>query len=335
MTLGRNTIRILSIDGGGMRGLMPAHVLRRLDQLLAARMDAGGRPLGTFFDLVSGASTGAIIAAGVAASAGGGMPLADPERLIRLYRDDGRRVFARSRRRFPGGILGPKYLQQQLAEMYETVCGDAVLSECLTNLLIPAYDIDRPGVFHFRGGPDLVPADRHDFRLREVLLAATAAPYHFPPVRIAPVGRTELRTLVDGGVFASNPTLRAYLEARQLFGAKPDVLILSLGTGTDAQPISYHAAHRWGLSGWLNPRDGVPLIQLFMNGQADDVHENLRRMVPDTRQYFRIDLVSAERLPAPDDISEGALRALTAHAEALVKREDAALRYIAARLAEG
>jgi hypothetical protein len=104
--------------------------------------------------------------------------------------------------------------------------------------------------------------------------------------------------------------LHAYLEARQMFGAERDILLVSLGTGVDAEPLSFYEGRRRGAAAWLNPQTGVPLVQLFMHAQADGVHENLRRLIPDPGRYVRLNVHPVQRLPQFDDTSKSAIDSL-------------------------
>jgi uncharacterized protein len=324
-------VRILSLDGGGMRGLFPAKLLSRLEQLTTERLAALGRkpePLAKLFDVFAGTSTGAIIAVGLAGIRREGEPLATPDELVRFYCENARHVFAG--RRY--GILRTKYEQSALAGIFSEICGDARLSEVQTNILIPAFDIENRSGFLFRGGPGWMPHSQADYYLRDALLAATATPFLFPPAYIAAIGQPELRAFIDGGSFANNPSFHAYLDGRQLFGDQRQILLLSLGTGDDFKPIDYHIARRWGLGAWFNPRNRLPLVRMLMYGQSDQAHQNLRRLIPDTRYYIRLDAPQTSYLPSMDDASPAAVRALSTAADEFVAESEDILRDIARRL---
>lgn len=329
-------VRILSIDGGGVRGLIPAVILERLQSLIDVACGPQRRRLADCFDLICGTSTGALIAAGIAADTfRGGTAVTSPSDIVRLYCDYASKVFAGRRAIMGRGIFRPKYLQGRLAALYSEIFADARLSTARTNLLIPAYEIGRPGVFFFRGGPKAVAEGAEDFFLRDVLLAATAVPFMFTPVRVASIGRPELHTLMDGGIYASNPALHAYVEGRHLFGAEARVFMLSLGTGVDAKPLRYHETKSWGLLNWISPRLGVPIARLFMNGQSDGVQDTLRRLIPDRHAYLRLDFHSPGRLPNLDDTSSSAIRGLRAAAYDYAASEEPTLALIARNLTAG
>ena len=100
-------IKILSIDGGGMRGLIPAMIIQRIDELITRRLSKEGRPpqlLSSFFDIIAGTSTGAIIAVGLTGRKERSRVLASPNDLIKFYLEDAAQVFRGHRL----GLMGPK-----------------------------------------------------------------------------------------------------------------------------------------------------------------------------------------------------------------------------------
>ena len=318
MAILEKVITILSIDGGGMRGVIPAMVLKHLNQLIVQRLKARNlqpQPLVKFFDIVAGTSTGAIIATGLAGCKGRDRrPLATPDELVDFYETDAARVF----HSHGLGLLRPKFRRgrTELKRRLNEICGEARLSDAAAYLVIPAFM--GKGAFLFRGGSVWRRRSEPDYYLRDVLLATTAAPYLFPPARIAAIGRQEVQAFMDGGLFANNPALHAYLAARELFSFRREILLLSLGTGNDFHPIDYHEAFRWGGMQLLNPLKGLPLIQAMMQGQSHDTHCILQRLIPDQHSYVRLDLHSNAPLPAFDNASATAMQLLRYLAEKLI-----------------
>ena len=322
-------IKILSVDGGGMRGLIPAMIIQRIDDLIARRLSDEKRPpqsLSSFFDIIAGTSTGAIIAVGLTGRKDRSRVLADPHDLIKFYLEDAAQVFRGHR----WGLMRPKYEPTGLKKRFAEICGDARLSDVATNLIVPAFVGN--GAFLFRGGPNWPPGGQPNFYLRDVLLAATAAPYLFPPVRITEIGQQVTRSFIDGGLFANNPSLHAYLEARELFGNSRQILLVSLGTGNDFRPIDYHVARGWGIFGWLNPRLKLPLIQVLMQGQSHDTHCNLQRLIPDQRWYVRLDVHTRGSLPSFDDASPAGVQGFCKLADDFIAEREEELVSLSHRL---
>lgn len=332
-------LTLLVIDGGGIRGLLPSLVLERLAQLTDQRFTARGQPpqpLARLFDLIAGTSTGAIVAAGLGGTCDRHTqaPLLTPTQLVAFYRTQGTEVFAPSVWRHARGVLGCKYNPRPLERLFEHVFGASTLQTAATRLLIPAYDTERRSVRIFTGRPAAYRPGGVDYLLRDVLRATTAAPSLFPPARIAAVGTTRLETLIDGGVYANNPALFAYTEARKSYGDDTDLLLLSLGTGSDHTPYPYTRISLWGYSGWFNPRYRVPLLDIMMQGQSASVDAQLRQILVTPQRYFRFNVNLPAGPSALDDTSPAHLARLTALAEQLIEQRSAELALVADMLVE-
>ncbi|MGI8632332.1 MAG: patatin-like phospholipase family protein [Solirubrobacterales bacterium] len=264
-----DAFRILSIDGGGIRGLIPAMVLAHLEELIAReRSDA---TLAESFDLMAGTSTGGLIALGLATPRADGRPAMRAEEMFELYRGpDARRIFSRPfYRRLPGvgrlsELLDPKYGLDSLAEVLAERYGEATLSEALCELLITSYDMKerRPRFFkRYR---------EESARLTAIDagLATAAAPTYFPAYSLGE------EALVDGGVFASNPTIAAIVEALKRTDAggieRDELLVISLGTGHHESGFEAEEIGGWGAAEWILPKGGdSPLLGAIFDGQSD------------------------------------------------------------------
>jgi uncharacterized protein len=337
-------IVILSIDGGGTRGIIPALVLQSLDRLISARssnVEERENLIG-YFDVVAGTSTGAIIAAGLAGKSDDAH-VSGLDQLVEFYKNDAIEVFSeplgnywfpRSIARKLSGVFAPMFSkgQQTLKQKLKNICRDATLSSSAANLVIPAFTGN--GAFIFRGGPDWPTGIVPDYLLQDVLLATTAAPCVFPPARITRIGHPAIESFIDGGVFANNPALHAYLDARQLFGNRREILLISLGTANDDIPLDYHAVFNWGGLNWLNPRAGLPLFQACMRGQSNDTHSILQQLIPDPHSYIRLDIQADSQMPAFYDASPAAMRTFEDLALKMISQNSELLEDLASRLAQ-
>lgn len=240
--------RILSIDGGGIRGLIPATVLAALEQVAA-------RPCGDLFDLIAGTSTGGIIALGLAH----GLAASD---MVDLYAKKGPAIFSRSfdqELRSGDGVYGPRYLATSLEKVLLDLLGDATLADVRgPELLIPAYAIDVPSAWFFRTWKARSDAT-DNLHLRDVARATSAAPTYFPPAMVGG------HAFIDGGMFANNPAMCALASARKLWPGQP-VEMLSLGTGSFEEPLDPKDAAGWGEVGWIKE-----IVAILMDGAADAV----------------------------------------------------------------
>jgi uncharacterized protein len=274
-------MRVLSIDGGGIRGIIPALVLQEVER-------RAGRPVFELFDLIAGTSTGAIIACALCAPE----PL-PASRVVTLYEDEGPEIFARSifqRIKSANGLLDEKYDSDALDATLARFLADKLLSQTRPDLIVPAYDTARPGPYFFK-----------TMKAR----ASSAAPTYFEPSEV------DSRALVDGGVFAVNPAMSAFAEVLR-FQPGADVVLLSLGTGQRTRRRSFDQIKDWGLLEWARP-----LLDVVFDGISDAVDYQLRHALRQGRYWrFQVELTRAS--DELDDASEENIRRLRAHAEELI-----------------
>ena len=314
--------RILSIDGGGIRGLVSCTWLEAVEATLA---NAGRPGLTGSFDLLAGTSTGALVACGL----GLGW---SPTTLAQLYRERRTEIFpgttgklwSRARRLFRHGLSAPRYDGKGLEAVLREVFGERRLGELQRPTLVTSYDTlaRRPVIFK-----SFLP-EHEELRIREVCRASTAAPSYFPAHGMEVEGR--LCSLIDGGIVANNPTACAIAEALRRDRAVSqcgELVVLSVGTGERNQPIPLKSAREWGAVEWA-----IPIIDVLFDGNADSVDYIARQLVG--KGYFRL---QAELLAGLDDLDEtspahlGALETLAR--EYLLKPEtQQLLRRLATRL---
>lgn len=314
-------IDVLTIDGGGIRGLIPALVLRHVEE-------QAGRPIADLFDLIVGTSTGGILALGLTipeeespAGDGSASPRYSAEALRALYRERGDDIFDRSRWQQVTSVFGltdEKYDHAGLVSVLEGYFGDEPMGEAVTDVMVSAYDIQAREPFYFmswRAPDDAVP-------MRRAARATSAAPTYFEPARVA-VG-SQQRVLVDGGVFANNPAVSAYAEARRRYPDE-EIRVVSVGTGTSTEPIPYDEAKEWGKIGWA-----VEIIDIVFDGSSDAADYQLRHVLGDRFERFQVSLEAAN--DAVDDASSENLDALARDAERLMDVRSAELAALVDRL---
>lgn len=273
----RKTYRILSLDGGGIRGLMTAIWLKRLEERL-------NEPLYKHFDLVAGTSTGSILACGISKGVGAG-------KIIELYTKRGKEVFpggasrlwSRATRLFSEGISAPKYDGKGL----ESVLRDVFRTTLFGNLkikptLVTSYDT-------FGREPVVLKNNKRGhrgLRVWEVCKASSSAPSYFPAhvLRIAGADMP----LIDGGVVANNPTACAIAEGVKINSGRgsngyslDDFLVASFGTGQTIRRITIEEAKEWGALEWA-----LPIIDVLFDGSADSVNYIAKQLL-EAQNYFR------------------------------------------------
>lgn len=288
------TVTILSIDGGGVRGLIPAlmvqDLMRRLHFLEHRRRRR--RFPADYFDIFAGTSSGALLTLGLA----GARPRS-PEEIVAVYRDRAQEIFPPRRFAATGTMrqaFTVKYEQEPLEALLEELFGDDRLGNCCSNVLIAAYDTDHRTPFFFKHYSDRVcrrnrelcrEAEQYrDFYLRDVARATTAAPTFFEPARVTATDGKQY-TLVDGALAANNPALSAYVEARKLYRDARRYIVVSIGTGRSSRQFPWETIRRWGYLDWVSPLHGAPLNAMFTDGQSETVAHALKQLP--RVQYFR------------------------------------------------
>ena len=340
--------RILAVDGGGMRGLIPARVIENLER----RLQAGAGPdarVADYFHMFAGTSTGGLVALSLTVP---DLP-SRPDRprisagdLAGLYTSDGGRIFHRSlwrKLRTLWAFIAPKYGLGPLEAAVERNLGtEAKIADALRELVVVAYDMtDREPYFfkRWRARED----GARNRPLTDAALATSAAPTYFPSHEV------DGHALVDGGVFAANPTIAAIVEALKRRTEEPqglapdDLLVVSIGTGHHETEYSQSEVSRWGKLGWILPKDGEPpILATVLGGSSDGVDHWAETLVneppaPHTPleqigrgpRFFRlqVELDPPIAMDKPEELS-----ALEAAAATLISEHEDELSQIAARL---
>jgi len=319
---------ILTIDGGGIRGIIPARIIAEIEQKT-------GKAAAELFDLIAGTSTGAIIALALALPAAEGSKKAKycGHELVQLYEKNGQQIFSRSRWhtiKSLGGLNGPKYEVNGIEGILHDYFGDFRLHDALTNVLVTSYNTAGPAPAFFKSwrAKDVsngwTPAvrNRFDFRLREIARATSAAPTFFPPLELADLAQGEPKMcLIDGGVFANNPAMCAWAEVPALFPGVDEFLVVSIGTGNDEDKVPYLNAKRWGLAEW-----SVPLVKILFDGVSDTVDYQMQQHLAANvgRKYYRFQGDLGGRT-AMDDASGENIQGLLRVAERIISRQESML----------
>jgi patatin-like phospholipase/acyl hydrolase len=264
------TVTVLAIDGGGIRGLIPAAFLDRLEKRT-------GRAVSGLFDYVAGTSTGGILALGLGLARPGGERPYSATELMALYQAEGRNIFHRSLLHALatlGGLNGSRYPEDGVDDVLRRYFEGMRLGDARTNVMVTAYEIEMRCPFFFRSWQARAPetSRSHDYEAWHVARSTSAAPTFFPPHRaVALDGR--IYALIDGGVYANNPAVCAWVEAHDRHPGA-EVLVVSLGTGNENRPVRFEDARDWGLAGWA-----PHLIDIIFDGVSDTGDVELDEML--------------------------------------------------------
>ena len=318
-------IRILSIDGGGIRGIIPATILVTFEKMLKERSGNKNARITDYVDLIAGTSTGGILAVLYLCPdlVNGKRPRYDGDEALKFYMEKGPTIFKKNLWHSINSLCGltnAKYNNKNYLQVLDEVVGDTKLSELLKPCLIPAYDIERRNAVFFNQ-MDYRKGNKGDFYIKDVVQATSAAPTYFEPAYIRN-SNGEAYSLIDGGVFANNPTLCAYAEGSKLCeGMDITYSILSLGTGTSLHSYPYKKARRWGGAGWIRP-----LFSILLGGVAETVDyqvDIMEQSGKDVKEYLRIQPKLNEKdrgLSQIDNVSPHNMASLNAIGDELVNK---------------
>ncbi|KAK1277226.1 hypothetical protein QJS04_geneDACA017173 [Acorus gramineus] len=322
-----NLVTVLSIDGGGIRGIVPAMILDFLESKLQ-ELDGEDARLVDYFDVIAGTSTGGLVTAMLAAPNKENRPMFAAKDIKTFYLDNSPKIFPQLGGPFASTIktfkalAGPKYNGSYLHEIIKEILGDLRLHQTLTNVVIPTFDIKRlqPTIFSTFEAKTKTSLDAS---LSDICISTSAAPTYLPAHQFQTTdseGKVREFNLIDGGVAANNPALVAISEVtKQIFKENQDFfpikptdygrfLVISLGTGAPKQEQKYDAkaASKWGVFGWLLNGGSTPLVDVFSQSSADmvDIHISVVfQALRSEANYLRIQDDTLEHTVASVDIA--------------------------------
>lgn len=318
---GKRVRTILSIDGGGVRGIIPALVLADIEHRT-------GKAIAELFDLIAGTSTGGILALGVTIPDGDGRPKFSAAQMVELYMRRGQEIFHRvAWRQALSWIRGPAYSPAGLERVLAEYAGDTMLSEAVTGLLVTSWELRTRTAWFFRRAQARTDQSK-DMLMRDIGRATSAAPTYFPPMRLAADDGNGYYALADGGLFANNPGMAAWVDTHEGVRHNQDVFMVSVGTGSVDDPISYAQARAWGKLSWAQP-----VIGIVFDGASDTVDYQLSYFLS-SQDYYRFQPTIPKANREMDDASQANLDALTRLATAMIKARSADLDVLCGRLLE-
>jgi len=308
-------LRVLAIDGTGIRTVLPALVLAELERRT-------GRLTCELFDVIAATSFGALLVLALTVPRPGSDTPMSAADFVGVLTELGPRLFRSSlaaQVRGTGGLTAPEYHQEAMLDLAGELFEDWRLSQVEgVELFLSAYEIERQTPFYFlsrRAREDRV----NDFYVRDVAIAATAIPGFFPPVVLEGLDSRARYALVDGSLFASNPAMTGYAEARRARPEAPEPLVLSLGSGDLVRPIPAEEAQEWGLVHWA-----APLFGMAANGASKQVDDQLVQLLG-SKSYTRIQHSLRTASGALDDAGVENLERLGQDARDTIAGHDAIL----------
>ena len=222
-------------------------------------------------------------------------------------------------------IFWPEYSPKPLEKALADYLGDARLKDALTRVTVTAYETERRRPFFFRSTRAAENPDEYDYFMRDVARATSAAPTYFPTHKIDTTP-SDHYALVDGGVFANNPGMCAYVDALKEVSSGDDVIMVSLGTGSLTRPLKYDEIKSWGEARWVQP-----LISVMMDGVSATTDYQLGQILGQGN-YFRLQTTLDVANDEMDDASSANIENLVLQADRLIEASDATLAAICDRL---
>ncbi|NES99746.1 MAG: patatin [Sphaerospermopsis sp. SIO1G1] len=309
----KSKYKILAIDGGGIRGIIPAMLLAEIEKRTQ-------KPIYSLFDVIAGTSSGGILALGLTKPKSRLLDNSShaeytAEDLVCLFVEHGVEIFydpffERLLKPIEDVLFQPKYISTSKEDILTQYFGNSLLENNLKEVFVTTYDIEQriPIFLTNKLEKQQIQSKRFrnlcaGFSLIDAALATSATPTYFPPHRIATTHNNNgFYTLVDGGVFANNPAQLAISEA-QLSSQQQgngilnpeDILLVSLGTGSLTKVYPYDEVKNWGLLQWSRP-----LLSMMLDGGNEVVAGELERLFAANKQkvkksYYRFQpLLNAE-----------------------------------------
>ena len=292
--------RILSLDGGGIRGVFPAAYLEEIEKRFL-----GGASIAAHFDMIAGASTGGIIALAL----GHGMTAAEA---LRIYVERGERILptrtgAAKWMRNLRWLIKPKHDQTVLKEQLLEIFGEKVLADSTKRLVIPSFEglHGEPFLYKTPHHPDYQ-KDRHK-KFAHVALHTTAAPSYYPAVD------DDGYVMMDGGIWANNPVMNAVVDALACYDIQREqIRILTIGTGEAAFTVD-RKARNGGAKDWAFMRSFNAAARAQSKNALGQAY-----LLVGKNNVVRIDAPESDELIALDEVARS-LREMPAVARSLIE----------------
>ncbi|KAA8531731.1 hypothetical protein F0562_006552 [Nyssa sinensis] len=295
---------VLSIDGGGIRGIIPGTLLAHLE-LELQKLDGPNARIADYFDVIAGTSTGGLVTTMLTVPNKDNRPIFAAKDINSFYIEHGPKIFPHSEHSSFFG--GPKYDGSYLRSLIRQLLGNVTINQTLTNVIIPTFDIKslQPIIF---STDDAKANVFKNALLSDICISTSAAPTFFPAFYFETKDanqKTHSFDLIDGGVAANNPTLLAisHISKEILMGNfqfvdiepmdNKTMLVLSLGTGAAKQEQKYNAtiASKWSLFDWVYYKGGSPILEIYGHASSDmvDIHVSTLFQGPQCeKNYLRI-----------------------------------------------
>lgn len=313
VTLSKEKVRILSLDGGGVRGWLEAGILAHLEAELAKIMNSPNLRIVDYFDIISGTSTGGLLT---------GL-LCHPKRyscseIQALYVEKMKEVFSRSWLQSLGnlnGLEGPKYTADGIDKVTKEIAGTLKLSDITKPILLGTYDLLGIQPMFLSNRAITSNGLAEDFYLADAMRATSSAPTYFPPASITSLSNNKY-IFVDGGMTSNSPALTALLLSKKIVHTRPfKTVLVSLGAGDERNIYTIDKLEKAGKLGWVQP-----LINILIAGQSSLVDWQCAEYFSENKRdsYFRLNPVLSLTSGELDDCSAANMAAMQTDLQAFL-----------------
>jgi patatin-like phospholipase/acyl hydrolase len=329
--------RILSIDGGGIRGIIPGMVIASLEDRLRLISKNPEAHITDYFDFFAGTSTGGILTSILLypSEKDPSKPKFSAREALDIYLEHGEHIFhAKKWRRFLSkfGLLSELYDGKVFEKILHSYFGDSKLSALIKPCIITAYNIELRKNHLFRQQKAISHGDPRDFYLRDVCRATSAAPTFFSVAEIFSLAKTRY-VLVDGGLFAHNPALAALLEVLKTFNTFniSDIQILSLGTGITKNAYNYEDFKQK-----MAIAIGPALVDIMTSSSSESIDyflHQLFRSIRKSENYIRIEPSNLSSIDSSLDAADKVnIQKIVALADKLISENEQVIEDFALKL---
>ncbi|CAG7580741.1 MAG: putative patatin-like phospholipase [uncultured marine phage] len=295
-------INVLSIDGGGIRGVLPAEILIYVEEKIQELTNSDIR-LAEHFDLIVGTSTGGILTCIYCLSDENGKPKYTAVDASNLYLKNGGDIFKKEfshRVKTLWGLAGPRYSHKNVEKLFDKYMGEDKLDTSVTNMMLTSVNTKGSGLYLFKSFKAKIdPSRNHTFK--DAARATSSAPTYFAPHKLNDM------SLIDGGMAINNPSMSAYVEAMKLFPKAKKINLLSIGTARTVDSFTHKKTKKWGILNWI-----VPLFDIILIASARGVEYQADLLYKShiKGEYLRIDPVLGDADDEMDNASPENLKLL-------------------------
>ena len=283
-----DTLNVLVLSGGGVRGLVPLHILTYIE-------NRTGKKVGELFDFIAGSSTGAITAAGFCAGDEYGNFKFSSKDILELYEENSEKIFSSPwyhQLLTCFGLFAPRFLPDNKLAVLEYYSGDTTIGELKGNLMIPVYNMDKNKLQIVKNWKTPTEKGQNNFLTKDLVNGASSPPMLFPPVAFSIKGENYLFT--DPAILINNPVLHVLLHIRMIFPEKK-LNIISISNGGAAGHSKYNYRHMFsfGLYGLYQYLFNSPMLnsQLYI-----DFMEEIQQFAEEQLDFYRIQSIPDNEL---------------------------------------